>query len=151
MFTPIRQAFIVDLPPEDAWQHLARVTQWPSWAKHIKHVELVPAGELTSGSRGIIHLNNGLKSTFLMTEFDLHRNWKWVGPFLWLTIHYDHRFEPIGDHHTKLVWNVGVTGFGASIFGRLFAAIYRKNLKRAIPNLVAEMNAQSKAPFGKVK
>src|SRR5688572_18324334 len=136
MFTPIRQEFIVDVPPEDAWQHLARVTQWPRWAKHIKHVELVPAGELTAGSRGIIHLNNGIKSTFQMTEFNLYRNWKWVGPFLWLTVHYDHKFEPIG--------------LGASIFGRFFAAIYRRNLKKAIPNLVSEMSGPKQGAVRKV-
>ena len=127
MFTPVRQEFIVDVPPEDAWQHLARVTQWPSWAKHIKHVELVPAGKLASASKGIIHLKNGMKSTFQMTEFNPHRNWKWVGPFLWLTIHYDHRFEPIGDHNTKLVWNVGVTGLGAAILETLCSDLQKKS------------------------
>lgn len=32
-------------------------------------------------------------------------------------------------------------GFGVSIIGRLFAWIYSKNLDRAIPLLVEEMNA----------
>jgi hypothetical protein len=41
---------------------------------------------------------------------------------------------------TKLIWNVGATGFGGSIFGKPFAAIYKRNLKRAIPNLIAEMS-----------
>jgi Tetracyclin repressor-like, C-terminal domain len=32
-------------------------------------------------------------------------------------------------------------GFGASVVGRLFAAIYSANLDRAVPRLIAEMNA----------
>jgi hypothetical protein len=30
-------------------------------------------------------------------------------------------------------------GFGASVFGRLLAAIYARNLDKAIPNLIDEL------------
>ena len=70
MITLLRREFKVDIPREKAWQHLARVEQWPSWAKHIKHVEMTPAGELGPKSTGIIHLSNGVKSAFRMTEFN---------------------------------------------------------------------------------
>ena len=143
MITLIHREFVVDVSIETAWQHLTRVEQWPSWAKHIKYVELDPPGELTSKSKGIFHLKNGVKSTFQMTQFNPPRNWKWVGPFLWLMIHYDHKFEPIDDHHTKLIWVIGCTGFGTSIIGRLFAVIYNLNLNKAIPYLKAEINAIS--------
>jgi hypothetical protein len=56
----LRREFTVELPIE-AWRHLARVEQWPSWAKHIKRVELQPAGELGLGSTGCMLLTNGLK------------------------------------------------------------------------------------------
>ncbi len=46
MVTLIYREFAVDIPLRQAWQHLARVEQWPSWAKHIKRVEMQPAGEL---------------------------------------------------------------------------------------------------------
>src|SRR6266852_7538661 len=36
MITLLRREFTVELPLEKAWQHFARVEQWPSWAKHIK-------------------------------------------------------------------------------------------------------------------
>ncbi len=36
MITLIRREFTVELPLEKAWQHFARVEQWPSWTKHIK-------------------------------------------------------------------------------------------------------------------
>ena len=85
------------------------------------------------------HLSNGIKSAFTMTEFNPHRNWKWVGGFLWLTVHYDHRFEALTPVRTRLTWSVEAKGFGVSVFGKLFAKIYNKNLNRAIPLLIEEM------------
>jgi hypothetical protein len=84
-------------------------------------------------------LANGIKSAFRMTEFNPPRNWTWVGPFLWLTVTYDHRFESLDAEHTKLIWVVEAEGFGVSLLGRLFAKIYRRNLEKAIPLLIAEM------------
>jgi len=86
---------------------------------------------------------NGMKPAFRITEFNPPRNWKWVGPFLWATVIYDHRFEALDAEHTKLIWVVEAKGFGAGILGRLFAKIYRGNLQKAIPLLIAEMNASS--------
>ena len=143
MVTLIQREFTVCIPLQRAWDHLARVEQWPSWAPHIKKIELHPPGELGPESTGVIHLTNGMKPAFRMTEFNPPRNWKWVGPFLWLTVIYDHRFEELDAEHTRLTWIVQATGFGAGILGRLFARIYRGNLERAIPLLIAEMNASS--------
>ncbi len=76
-----------------------------------------------------------------MVEFNPERNWKWVGTFLWLTVHYDHRFEALDDRRTRLTWVVAAEGLGVSVLGRVFAAIYNGNLSRAIPRLMAELNA----------
>src|SRR5262249_21748250 len=97
-----RREFTVDLPAEEAWRHLARVEQWPSWARHIKQVEVQPPGELRPESTGHFLLTNGLKPVFRMTEFNPYRSWKWVGDFLWLTIYYDHRFEELNPTRTRL-------------------------------------------------
>jgi hypothetical protein len=137
----IQREFIVDVPLSIAWKHLAQVEQWPTWAKHIKHVELDPKGELSLRTVGSFRLANGIKSDFKMTEINQSRNWKWVGPFLWLTVYYDHQFEQIDDRHTKLIWTLAGKGVGVTVFGRLFAAIYNRNLDRAIPNLITEINA----------
>ena len=91
--------------------------------------------------RGSFHLANGVKSDFKMIEINPSRNWDWVGPFLWLTVHYDHKFEKVDERRTKLIWMVSADGFGVSIFGRLFAVIYNSNLDKAIPHLISEMNA----------
>jgi hypothetical protein len=137
----LRREFIVELPPEKAWQHLAHVEQWPSWARHIKKVEVQPPGDLGRASAGRLLLTNGIKPVFRMTEFNPYRNWKWVGNFLWLTVYYDHFFEELSSTKTKLTFVVESKGFSVSVLGRLFAKIYTKSLDRAIPLLVQEMNA----------
>lgn len=141
MLTLVRREFIVEVGQEKAWNHLARVDQWPSWAGHIRSIEVTPAGTFGPMSTGIIHLRNGMKSAFTMSEFNPYVNWKWVGTFLWLTIHYNHIFEAVNARQTKLVWIVEADGFNVSLLGRLLAAIYNRNLNRAIPRLVDEMNA----------
>ncbi|HEX9940942.1 MAG TPA: SRPBCC family protein [Thermoanaerobaculia bacterium] len=143
MIVLLRREFTVDQPRERAWEHLARVEQWPNWARHIKQVVVQPPGELGPNSTGLIYLSNGVKSAFTMTEFNPYHNWKWVGGFLWLTVHYDHRFEEMNPAQTKLSWIVEAEGFGVSVFGRLFAKIYSKNMDRAVPLLIEEMNASS--------
>src|SRR6266699_3551598 len=103
MVTLLQREFTVGIPPQRAWDHLARVEQWPSWAPHIKKIELQPPGELGPQSTGVIHLTNGMKPVFQMTEFNPPHHWKWVGAFLWLTVIYDHRFEPLDAEHTQLI------------------------------------------------
>ena len=73
---------------------------------------------------------------FRVSEFNPYRNWKWVGGFLWLTCHYDHRFEAVGERRTKLTFVIEAERFGKSVIGRGFAKVYSRYLDRAIPRLV---------------
>jgi hypothetical protein len=141
MIALLRREFTVELPLEKAWQHLARVEQWPSWAKHIRQVDLQPAGELGLESTGRMRLANGISPAWRVTEFNPYRSWKWVSGFLWLTVYYDHRFEELNPTQTRIAFVVEAEGFGAWVIGRLFAKLYSKNLDRAIALLVQEMNA----------
>jgi hypothetical protein len=140
----LQREFVVSLPLQGAWDHLARVEQWPNWAAHIKRIELRPPGELGAASTGLIHLTNGVKAAFRMTEFNPPANWKWEGPFLWATVIYDHRFEVVDAEHTRLIFIVEAQGFAAAVLGPLFATVYRRSLDRALPRLIVEMNGQSK-------
>ena len=131
--TLINCDFVVDAPLRQAWQHLAEVQRWPSWASHIRRVVVEPDGVLAAESAGRFHLTNGVRSTFRMVEFNPERNW--------LTVQYDHRFEALDDRRTRLTWVVAAEGLGVSVLGRVFAAIYNGNLSRAIPRLMAELKA----------
>lgn len=126
--------------PANAWDHLARIEAWPSWARHIRSIEVAPAGPLSLETTGVIRLANGIRSTFRMTAIDPGRSWVWEGDFLWLRVRYDHVFEPREGGGTRIRFAVAAEGFGESTFGRLFARIYAANLDRAIPNLVAELD-----------
>ena len=143
MVTLIVREFTVNLGLQHAWDHLARIEQWPSWAPHIKQIDLVPRGELGPRSTGIIDLASGIRTTFRVTECNPPHNWKWVSRFLWFTVIYDHRFEALDAEHTKMIFVVQATGLGAGIVGPLFARMYRGNLEKAIPRLIRVMNALS--------
>jgi hypothetical protein len=146
MIELLRREFIVQLPLKKAWQHLARLEQWPSWARHIRQIKVEPPGELAAISQDSLHLKNGIKPCFKVTEFNPYNNWKWVGGLLWATVHYDHHFEELNPTQTKMTWMVEAEGFGMSVIGRLFAKIYSKDLDKAIPALVEEMNGGSEGP-----
>ena len=135
----LRRQFVVRVPLAVAWDRLARIAEWPSWARHIRRIDLDPPGPVTPGSKGRIRLRNGIRSAFRVTEHEPYRHWAWTGPFLGLAVRYDHRFEPVDERSTRLVWIVEAEGFGVTALGRLFAAVYARSLDRAIPRLVAEM------------
>lgn len=137
----IRRVFTVNADLTHAWDHLAKVEDWTTWAGHIKRVTMEPPGALTPTSRGTLQLTNGVKSRFEMTDFVQHRHWKWSGPFLWLRVDYDHQFEQEAPGRTRLTWTVDAEGWGVSVFGRLFALIYNRNLNKAIPRLVQELES----------
>jgi hypothetical protein len=137
----VRREFTVDVGLHDAWEHLANVESWTSWAKHIKRVTLDPPGPLTDCSSGAFRLAGGARSTFRMEIFEPPTRWQWVGRFLTAKVHYDHRFEVVDERHVRLVWTVVADGLGEGSLGRVFGAIYARNLDRAIPNLQAELHA----------
>lgn len=132
----LERRFRVQVPLEKAWRHLEKVEDWPSWARHIRRIDLTPTGPLRPDSAGAIILTNGIRSVFRMEELNPGVNWKWAGPFLWITVHYDHQFAQVGQGETEIGFVLDGEGFGAGVFGRLFASIYARNLDRAIPNLI---------------
>ena len=108
--------------------------------RHIKDVKLSPSGDISHNSVGSLRLTNGIESEFRVTEFQLHHNWKWRGPFLWMDMEYDHRFEPLGDYKTIFTWIIEGEGIGVSTIGRVFARQYKRNLDKAIPLLQHEIS-----------
>ena len=64
MVTLIDREFTVNVSRERAWDYLARLDLWPTWAPHIKYIATHSQSELGPNSSGVIHLANGIKSTF---------------------------------------------------------------------------------------
>jgi hypothetical protein len=59
-----------------------------------------------------------------------------------MTVHYDHQFNKAGPQELEIRFVLDGEGLGAGVFGRVFAAIYARNLDRAIPRLVRELETQ---------
>ena len=138
----LERRFRVKAPLDRAWRHLERVERWPTWARHIRRIDLTPSGSLRADSAGELVLTNGIRSTFRMEELNTRVNWKWTGPFLWIAVHYDHRFTDAGPAGTEIGFVLDGEGFGVGVFGRVFAAIYARSLDRAIPNLIRDIEGQ---------
>jgi uncharacterized membrane protein len=139
MRTLIDRAFEVEAGLERCWQHVAAIETWPSWARHIRSIEVTPPGALTADTEGLIRLTNGVRSHFRMTDLRPGQSWTWEGGFLWLRVRYDHVFESLAETRTSIRFRVDVEGPGTGSLGRLFAAIYGRNLDADIPRLVAEL------------
>lgn len=144
MICLLERQFEVAISLTEAWQFLADLEKWPRWARHIRRIEVSPAGGIGPHSSCSIYLRNGTRSTFRMQEFRPMQNWKWSGPFLWLTVHYDHRFDVVNANRTKMTWVVDAEGFGVGVFGRIFAVLYSKNLDKAIPALISAMDQMNR-------
>ena len=79
-----------------------------------------------------------------MIEFDQPRHWKWVGPFLGSEILYDHIFSQNEIGQTTVRFTVDVAGGPSALFRGIFSRIYRKNLERAVPLLVQEIEGTAR-------
>jgi hypothetical protein len=134
----VHRTFEVGRPRAEVWDRLARPASWPSWARHVRAVDVGPPGLLGPSSAGVVRLANGVRSRFVVTSFVTGERWLWSGKFLWLRVDYDHVLEAVAADRTRVTFDVRVTGFAVGTLGRLFARIYGKNLDAAIPRLVAE-------------
>jgi hypothetical protein len=102
----VDKSFVVRAPLEVAWNHLAQIEAWPSWAKHIRSVVKSPPGPLSGDTHGTLQLTNGVRSTFRMVEFEPPRHWKWAGSFLRSQILYDHIFSEDKQNQTTIRFTV---------------------------------------------
>jgi len=86
-----------------------------------------------------------MTSTFKMTEFAPPRHWKWRGSLLGAEIYYDHVFSEVAPGETGVRFTVDASGWQVAILGGIFASIYRRNLRRAIPLLITEIEAHARS------
>lgn len=135
----LTREFVVAAPVERVWTGLAAVESWPGWARHIRSVRLEPPGALGPSTVGTLRLAGGVTSSFRMVELQPGRSWRWEGGFLWLWVSYDHVLTALDRTRTRVRFDVAAEGFAVGALGRLFAAIYGRNLDRAIPRLIAQL------------
>lgn len=117
--TAFRREIVVNVPPQVAWDYFGRPKQWVSW--------LGTAGAPTEvGPADVIGPDTvakfGEAFAFRMTRFDPPTHWMWSATLGWLTIDYDHIFEPMSDRQTRMVFHQTVTGFGNDVLATLLGA-----------------------------
>jgi hypothetical protein len=136
----LRREFTVDAPIDEAWRQFADVATWPTWAPHIRRVDVTPAGRIGPTSAGTLFFRPIGRSRFAVSSCVDGSAWEWTGRVLGLVIRYDHRFAATVEG-TRLTWTVAEDGTRRSLRGRLFASIYGRLVDRAIPRLQAEMKS----------
>ena len=139
----VDKCFVVRAPLEVAWNHVAEVEKWPTWARHIRSVRKVPPGPLSPSSRGTLRLANGITTTFEIIEFERLQHWKWAGRLFGSQILYDHIFSQLEPGQTAIRFTVDITGALGVLIGGIFGRVYRKNLERAVPLLVGQLEARA--------
>jgi uncharacterized membrane protein len=135
----VDRSFQVAAPLPAAWNYLAEIERWPSWARHIRSAQMLSPGPLGPSSAATVALACGVTSTFRMTEWDPFHHWKWSGLLLGSEVTYDHIFRELGPDRTSIRFVIDMEGVSAYLVGHLAGWIYRLNLRRAIPILVDEM------------
>jgi hypothetical protein len=74
-----------------------------------------------------------------MVEFEPPGHWKWAGSFLGSQILYDHIFSEDKPNQTAIRFTVDAGGCPAVLIRGIFGWIYRRNLDRAVPLLIQEI------------
>jgi hypothetical protein len=135
--TAFRREIVVNVPREVAWEHFSRPRAWSSWMRSGAPTEVTPSDVV--GPDTVAKFGDSFE--FRMTEFAPPDHWMWSSRLGWLTVDYDHRFEPIGDRQTRMVFHQTVTGFGndiaATLLGALTTFIGHQDM---LNRLAAEMN-----------
>lgn len=130
----LERPFDVAAPAAAAWRALVAAADWPTWAPHLRRVEVTPRGPVGPSSTATLRLTNGTWAKVAVTEFEDRRHFRWEGSFLWLGLGYDHVVETVAQG-SRITFRVDGWGRGLNTVGRLFARIYARNLDRAIPRL----------------
>lgn len=136
----LQRVFTVEAQPAPAWEKLIHAEQWPSWARHLRRVDLDPPGPVGPNTTAILRLRNGTSAKVRITDFVPGRSFRWEGMLMWTRLGHDHRVDvdEAGDTTIEFL----VDGAGARLFtiGRLLAWGYARSLDRAIPRLQAELS-----------
>ncbi len=129
-----------------AWNHLAKLKQWPTWAAHIKSMDPTPPGDLTGSTSVVLHMRSGPRTTMTVTEYDPPHRWVWEGRSFMTVTRFEHRFERIGDNQTRIWFLAWVTGPLARPLGWMFGRMMRRSLSLALPRLKAEIESNPAYP-----
>lgn len=76
MHRMLERSFYVAAAPAVVWRALIDAADWPTWATHLRRVEVTPRGPVGPSSTARLHLTNGTSATVAVTEFDDGRRFR---------------------------------------------------------------------------
>jgi len=135
----VREEVTVDRPDVVAWNHLAALERWPTWASHIRRMDPTPPGVLTASTRVVLHMRAGPRATMTVTEYEPPKRWVWEGRSFMTLTRFEHRFEPLEDGRTRIWFLAWMSGPFARPGGWWFGRMMHRSLSRALPKLKAEI------------
>ena len=94
--------------PDAVWKAWTDVARWPEWdvSKEIAQLD----GPFEPGTRGWARKRGHLGGSFTITEVDAGRGWVSECPMPLGKVIFDHRIEPAGEGHVRVVKRVEVEG-----------------------------------------
>jgi hypothetical protein len=132
--TAFRREITVNVPREVAWEHFNRPREWVSW--------LGAQGAPTSVSTDVVGPETTAtfagNFTFRMTDYAPPDHWMWSAKLGWLTVDYDHIFQPLGERRTRMVFHQTVTGFGSDVLALLLGGVTAATGHQAALNRLAD-------------
>ena len=135
--TAFRRQIVVNVPREVAWEHFNKLSEWKTWLGDSGAPTMLSTN--VAGPETVATFAGNL--TFRMSQFEPTSHWMWTGKMGWLTIDYNHIFEPISAQQTRIVFHQTVRGFGndasALLLRGLTAAVGHQ---AALNRLADEMN-----------
>ena len=136
--TVFRREIQVNVPRDVAWEHFSRPMEWRSWLGDGGTPTAVTPSEVV-GPDTVARFGDSF--AFRMTEFAPPDHWMWSAQAAWLTLDYDHAFEPITDRETRMIFHMTMTGFGSDLFARVLGAVTSAGgHAEALQRLADEMN-----------
>lgn len=139
----LREEITVDRPDTVAWDHMAQLEQWPTWGHHIRRMTPSPPGPLSDSTSVLLHMRNGARTTMVVTEFEPPRRWVWEGRSFMTVTRFEHRFEPVGEGRTRILFLAWMGGPMARPVGWMFGRMMRRYLARGLPKLKAEIEERA--------
>lgn len=125
--------------PLAAWDHLARLEAWPTWAGYIRWMDPDRPGAVTASTEVVLLMHAGPMARMVVTGHDPPRSWAWEGDSPGVTTMFEHRFDEIDEDRTRISFLAWMDGLLAPVYAPVVGAVMHRNLARTLPRLKAEI------------
>ncbi len=112
----------VDATPQQIWEWMADVNEWPQWKPFIISSSYIKGENLEVGSKIKFKPNSGPKPMDLkavITESEKPSHIAWEGKMPGLKAHHSFDFEDLGNGKTKVITRETFSGMAVFLFRKI--------------------------------